>query len=51
LQFRNNNTLLIEKGELVDGRSLSDVLLPGKTVLISFRNSDGGIGTFSYTQQ
>jgi uncharacterized repeat protein (TIGR01451 family) len=49
--LRNDNTLLIQKGTLVDGKSLSDVLLPGKTVLISFRNSDGGIGVFNYTQQ
>jgi len=49
--IRNDNTLLIQKGALVDGRSASDVLVPGKTVLISFRNSDGGIGAFAYTQQ
>jgi hypothetical protein len=45
------DTLLIQKGTLVDGRSLSDVLMPGKTVLINFRNSDGAIGSFNYTQQ
>jgi hypothetical protein len=48
---RNDNTLLIQKGTLVDGRSVSDVLLQGKTVLMSFRNSNGGIGAFAYTQQ
>jgi uncharacterized repeat protein (TIGR01451 family) len=49
--IRNDNTLLIQKGTLVDGRSASDVFVPGKTVLISFKNSDGGIGAFVYTQQ
>jgi len=33
------------------GRAISDVLVPVKNVLISVRNSDGGIGAFSYTQQ
>jgi len=47
----NNNTVVVQKGPLVDGRSLSDLLSGGKTVLISFRNSNGGIGSFSYTQQ
>jgi uncharacterized repeat protein (TIGR01451 family) len=40
---RNNNTLIIQKGALIDGRGLLDVLVPGKTVLFSFRNSDGAL--------
>ena len=48
---KNDNTMVVQKGPLVDGRVLSDVLSSGKTVLISFRNSNGGIGAFSYTQQ
>ena len=48
---RSDNTLIIQKGPLVDGHALSDLLAPGKTILISFRNSDVGIGAFSYTQQ
>jgi uncharacterized repeat protein (TIGR01451 family) len=48
---RNGNTMIVQKGPLVDGHALSDVLTPGKTILISFRNNDGGIGAFSYTQQ
>src|SRR5262245_6896309 len=48
---KNDNTLIVQKGPLVDGRALSEVLVPGKTVLISFRNSDGSIGVFSYVQE
>jgi hypothetical protein len=48
---RNDNTMIVQKGPLVDGHVLSDLLAPGKAILISFRNSDGGIGAFSYTQQ
>ncbi|HJZ81253.1 MAG TPA: hypothetical protein VKD91_12940 [Pyrinomonadaceae bacterium] len=48
---RNGNTLIVQKGPLVDGRALSDVLVPGKTVLITVRDSDGSIGVFSYVQQ
>ena len=47
----SDNGLVVQKGPLVDGRFLTDVLTPGKTVLISFRNSTGGIGAFSYTKQ
>jgi hypothetical protein len=48
---RTDNALVVQKGPLVDGRFLTDLLSGGKTVLISFRNSNGGIGAFSYTQQ
>jgi len=48
---RNGNTLVVQKGGLVDGRAISDVLVPGKTVLFSFRNGDGGIAAFNFTQQ
>jgi uncharacterized repeat protein (TIGR01451 family) len=47
---RNENTLIIQKGPLTDGRAPSDVLVQGKTVIVSFRNSNGGIGALSYTQ-
>jgi uncharacterized repeat protein (TIGR01451 family) len=48
---RNDNTMVVQKGVLVDGRVPADLLSSGKTVLISIRNSNGGIGAFSYTQQ
>jgi uncharacterized repeat protein (TIGR01451 family) len=48
---KSDNALVLQKGPLVDGRFLTDVLTQGKAILISFRNSNGGIGAFSYTQQ
>jgi hypothetical protein len=48
---RSDNAMVVQKGPLVDGRFLTDLLSGGKTILISFRNSNGGIGAFSYTQQ
>jgi hypothetical protein len=48
---RNENTLVVQKGALADGSNLGDVLTPGKTVIMSFRNRNGGIGSFSFTAQ
>lgn len=42
---------ITQKGSLLDGRSIKDVLTEGRTVLITVRNSDGGIGSFSYRQE
>ena len=47
---KNSNTLVVQKGTLSDGTSVGDVITPGATVIISFQNSDGGIGSFSFTQ-
>ena len=47
---KNGNTLVIQKGTLADGTSVGDVITPGTTVIISVQNSNGGIGSFSFTQ-
>ena len=38
---------LVQKGSLSDGRTIQQAAPSGSTVLLSFRNGDGGIGTFS----
>ena len=46
-----DNTVVIQKGTLIDGRSILDVVTPGKTVVISVRNSNGGISSRAFTAQ
>jgi uncharacterized repeat protein (TIGR01451 family) len=46
-----DNTLLVQKGLLSDGRSAFDVATPGKIVLISVRNSNGGISSIAFIAQ
>lgn len=43
--IKRDGTLVIQRGKLVDGRSIQDVLKSGKTVLMLFRNPDGGMAT------
>lgn len=47
----SDSTLVIQKGTLTDGRSILDVLTPGRTVVISVRNSNGGISSMAFTPQ
>jgi uncharacterized repeat protein (TIGR01451 family) len=47
---KNANMLVVQKGPLTDGTSVGDIVTPGTTVLISVQNSNGGIGSFSFTQ-
>ncbi|MFY9555447.1 MAG: hypothetical protein WAV20_20365 [Blastocatellia bacterium] len=42
-------TLVVQKGPLKDGRFLADVVRPGKTMIISVRNSNGGIASVAFT--
>lgn len=42
-------TLIVQKGSLTTGVSISDYLTPGRTVLVTVENSDGGMGTISIT--
>jgi uncharacterized repeat protein (TIGR01451 family) len=49
--FRKNARLkngkqVIQKGGLLDGRSIDQILAPGKSVLLTVRNSNGGIASF-----
>ena len=46
-----DSTLVVQKGTLTDGRSIIDAVGPGKTVVISVRNSNGGISSMAFTQQ
>jgi hypothetical protein len=43
--IKRSGTLVIQRGKLTDGRSIQDVLGSGKTVLMVFRNPDGGMAT------
>ena len=47
----SDSTHIVQKGLLSDGRSAFDVATPGKTVLISVRNSNGGISSIAFTGQ
>ncbi len=42
-------TLVQQKGKLDDGTRISEMFTPGKTLIITIRNSNGGVGSFSYT--
>jgi uncharacterized repeat protein (TIGR01451 family) len=48
--FRDS-TLIVQKGALTDGKFIGDVVTPGKTVVISVRNSNGGISSLAFTAQ
>jgi uncharacterized repeat protein (TIGR01451 family) len=48
--FRDS-TLIVQKGALTDGRFIGDVVTPGKTVVISVRNSNGGISSIAFISQ
>jgi uncharacterized repeat protein (TIGR01451 family) len=48
--FRDS-TLVVQKGPMTDGRFIGDVVTPGKTVVISVRNSNGGISSLAFTGQ
>jgi hypothetical protein len=50
-QAVSSGTGLVQKGLLADGRSPFDVATPGKIVIISVRNSDGGISSIAFTSQ
>jgi uncharacterized repeat protein (TIGR01451 family) len=41
--LKKNNSKLIQKGALTSGQTLGEVLLPGKTVLLSFKNPNGAV--------
>jgi uncharacterized repeat protein (TIGR01451 family) len=47
----SDSTRVVQKGLLADGRSAFDVATPGKTVIISVRNSNGGISSIAFTGQ
>jgi hypothetical protein len=48
--FRDS-TLIVQKGALTDGRFIGDIVTAGKTVVISVRNSNGGISSLAFTAQ
>jgi|GEM_PF-4634235 len=41
-----NSSRVLQKGALLDGRSIDQILAPGKSVLLTVRNSNGGIASF-----
>jgi uncharacterized repeat protein (TIGR01451 family) len=43
-----DGTLVIQKGPLTSGLSIGDIVTENKQVLITVKNSDGGIGSFNY---
>jgi uncharacterized repeat protein (TIGR01451 family) len=43
-----DGTLIIQKGPLTSGLSIGDIVTENKQVLITVKNSDGGIGSFNY---
>ena len=43
-----DGTLVIQKGPLTSGLSINDILTEGKQVLVTVKNSDGGVGSFTY---
>jgi uncharacterized repeat protein (TIGR01451 family) len=49
--FRKNARLkngkqVVQKGALLDGRSIDQILAPGKSVLLTVRNTNGGVASF-----
>ena len=43
-----DGTLVIQKGPLTSGLSINDILTEGKQVLVTVKNSGGGVGSFTY---
>jgi len=50
-QAVSSGTGLVQKGLLADGRSPFDVATPGKMVIVSVRNSNGGISSIVFIGQ
>ncbi|MFY9555446.1 MAG: DUF11 domain-containing protein [Blastocatellia bacterium] len=46
-----DSTLVVQKGALTDGRTITDVVRPGRTVIISVRNSNGGLSSIAFVGQ
>ncbi|HYL97419.1 MAG TPA: hypothetical protein VEZ90_00575, partial [Blastocatellia bacterium] len=42
--------LLIQKGTLTNGMGILDYVTSGRTIVLSVQNSDGGLGTLTYTR-
>ena len=45
-----NGAKVTQKGTLLTGQTLGDYITPGKTVAITFRNTNGGVATYVYTR-
>lgn len=42
---------VVQKGPLSDGRSIGEVFVAGKTYLVTVRNINGGVASYSYTHR
>jgi hypothetical protein len=43
-----DDTLVVQKGALTSGMSIPDIASAGQAVLVTIKNSDGGVGSFTY---
>ncbi len=46
-----NNTKLTQKGKLTNGMSINQAIPKGRSVMITFRNSNGGVTVVPFTRQ
>jgi hypothetical protein len=49
-KVKQGGTQVIQKGNLIDGRSIPEAIPPGKTVLMCYQNNGGGISCSTVTK-
>ncbi|MBK7992132.1 MAG: DUF11 domain-containing protein [Blastocatellia bacterium] len=50
-KLASNNTKLTQKGKLTNGMSINQAIPKGRSVMITFRNSNGGVTVVPFTRQ